>query len=282
MKIYSVLLGGALLLLSGFLACENANNAKTQEARERLSKSIAKSKQEKSNFSIGILAEVFEEDPQTGTPKTEINLISPQFPEHLLLARDFNYFNINKKDWASLEIPQDASLAFRSNFKGRGSHYYLKQKEHVVELMRREIVDISKKELEQFSSYRTIDLANRRAKEGTYICFQSDEDETLRLSVYFSADAKARAMKYEGKNDWTHLIYNTSELKDDGPNPSFIDQYYEYYRGKKFGLFNLRHSGDWDYIKYSRLRDAKEFNFTIDHETTLVDGAHRRTPCFEE
>ncbi len=114
----------------------------------------------------------------------------------------------------------------------------------------------------------------------TYICYKCDAKPSLEISIQFNAKEKATNVKYKGQSSSMALIYLREKYHEGGAHPTIDTYYKEMYKGKKTGMYKLTHSGIWDYVEYTRGKDGKKFNFTINHETSIDGGGYRTTPCF--
>ncbi|MEL6193591.1 MAG: hypothetical protein AAFR66_16135 [Bacteroidota bacterium] len=109
-----------------------------------------------------------------------------------------------------------------------------------------------------------------------YICYTNDSGTTGRIWISFTEEEKALEIRYEGQISSLKLEYEREVIHEDGLVPSIDTYYQELYEGKVNGQYKLTHSGNWDYVVYTRGRDGKEFTFTIDHEA----NPYGSTPCF--
>lgn len=112
-----------------------------------------------------------------------------------------------------------------------------------------------------------------------YICFRCDEIKDLQMSVSFDTYGNALEVKYIGQSQSIPLTYMDEEIITPG-HPATKTVYKEIDMGKETGIYEFRHSGNWDYAKYIRKKDGETFNFTIDHEQTVTGNGYRETPCF--
>ncbi len=112
-----------------------------------------------------------------------------------------------------------------------------------------------------------------------YICFRGDEIKDLQMSVSFDTYGNALEVKYKGQLQAIPLTYVDEVIITPG-HPATKTIYTEVDMGKETGTYEFRHSGNWDYAKYIRKKDGEEFNFTIDHDQTVVGDGYRETPCY--
>lgn len=71
------------------------------------------------------------------------------------------------------------------------------------------------------------------------------------------------------------LVFKKMEVIEAGSAP-YEEYYDEMYNGKINGKYKLTHSGNWDYAEYTRAKDGKVFDFTIEHEVPQYESE----PCF--
>ena len=110
-----------------------------------------------------------------------------------------------------------------------------------------------------------------------YICYNEDNGSSLNLSIGFNSKGRALSVKYKGMNSSMDLIFIRVENKNPGgPYPVLVKYYNEMYQEKVNGEYKLTHSGIWDFVEYTRGKDSKKFNFTIDHNS----NSYSYTPCF--
>lgn len=110
-----------------------------------------------------------------------------------------------------------------------------------------------------------------------YICYRSDNNPNLSVSVRFKDD-RAVAITYAGQKESIPLKFVQRRIVDGYATTE--DEYVEVVKGRKTGSYRFIHAGIWDYIVYRRSKDGKQFRFTIDHEAALEDGEYRKTACF--
>lgn len=113
-----------------------------------------------------------------------------------------------------------------------------------------------------------------------YICYTHDDDTSLQLFIAFNASSNALFVKYKGQKDSIPLINVKEDFQNGGAYPTITQFYDEMLAGEKNGTYELTHSGNWDYAKYTRKKDGKIFRFTINHELTIQKDNYRLTPCF--
>jgi len=113
------------------------------------------------------------------------------------------------------------------------------------------------------------------AQKKYFLCFTENENSKLKLSIAYEK-GKAVYVKYKGQDESMRLKY----VKETYQGRNTMTTYSEQYRGKVNGTYVITHSGNWDYVTYIRKRDNKKFEFTIDHESSIVNEEYRRTPCY--
>ncbi|WP_298510337.1 hypothetical protein [uncultured Kordia sp.] len=113
-----------------------------------------------------------------------------------------------------------------------------------------------------------------------YICYTNDDKPSLQLSIAFNEEGNALFVRYKGQQSSIPLVNVKENFENDGAYPTITQFYNEMYNGKKNGVYELTHSGNWDYAKYIREKDGKVFKFTINHELTVTGNGYRATPCW--
>ncbi|MFM2223821.1 MAG: hypothetical protein RJA07_23 [Bacteroidota bacterium] len=113
--------------------------------------------------------------------------------------------------------------------------------------------------------------------EKHYICYNCTTNKKLQICICFENN-NAIWIKYKGQHDSIPLFF----VKEITPNPGYAayEQIYtEKYKGKVNGTYLLSHSGIYDDVVYTRKKDGKKFNFTINFDLT-DGGGYLKTPCF--
>lgn len=113
-----------------------------------------------------------------------------------------------------------------------------------------------------------------------YICYNSGSNPDLALSIYFDGKGVAQKARYKGQSASLDLKFEKEEYLEGGAHPTINEYYTEIYEGKPNGTYKLSHSGIWDYAVYTRKKDGKVFEFTIDHELAIVNDTYRETACY--
>jgi hypothetical protein len=112
----------------------------------------------------------------------------------------------------------------------------------------------------------------------TFKCFTCDSKPNLQFSMCFEND-KAIYVKYKGQDETMELLF----LKTKNPKKevaTYIETYNEMYRGAVNGTYTITHSGNYDYVVYTRKKDGKKFEFTIDLDRSVINEEYRKTPCY--
>lgn len=133
-------------------------------------------------------------------------------------------------------------------------------------------------------SYYTINangkITNQKTQQKSvayYICYNSDHDSELKLWIGFDDNNKASSAKYLGMNSTLELVFIKEENENmEDSYPVLTSYYNEIDGGKINGVYKLTHSGNWDYVEYTRDKDLQKFNFTIDQNS----NNYSETPCF--
>ncbi|MCP3933231.1 MAG: hypothetical protein GY705_29525 [Bacteroidetes bacterium] len=262
----------------------NDNNTTTDKTTtEQKPEVISK---EKSKYRLALITGQTTYEEESSIPSTAIYLTSPQFPEAVLLIDDYDYAPLDKVQWKEFGIPANVTFAFQSWFAGGGANYYGIAEGSKVKLFRQYIDEGDPEaeeiaDLEPFELIKTVDLDNKGMEPGYYICYNEDNNPSLKLSIYFNADGRATALKYKGQTDFIPLQFIGEEMNTEGMVPSLSENYIEIFEGKENGKFTLTHSGNWDYASYTRKKDGKKFDFTIAHDLTVINDSYRITPCYE-
>lgn len=117
-------------------------------------------------------------------------------------------------------------------------------------------------------------------KPSYYICYRNDDKADMMMSISFDEEGKAQAVKYKGQEESIPLFYQREVMEQGGANPTIETYYIEMLNGQKNGVYKLTHSGIWDYAEYTRGKDGKVFNFTIDHDSSVEGDSYTKKPCF--
>ncbi|NIJ44515.1 hypothetical protein FHR24_000954 [Wenyingzhuangia heitensis] len=127
---------------------------------------------------------------------------------------------------------------------------------------------------ESFTTNKPSENTTIASKEH-YICYNSDDIKDLKIWIKFNNN-KATDVKYKRQKTSIALTYLKEEFIKGGAHPTIIKYYNEIIDDKLNGQYILTHSGIWDYVKYIRVKDHKEFKFTIDHNSNNYSDK----PCF--
>lgn len=110
-------------------------------------------------------------------------------------------------------------------------------------------------------------------KADYYICFNNNNDAHQTIWVSYSSSGKSLQVKYKGDDKIINLKQHYCRHCEEHPNEY---HYYEIVEKNITGIYNIIHSGNWDYVEYIRSENQKMFNFTIDHNA----NPYGKTPCF--
>ncbi|WBL22805.1 hypothetical protein [Zunongwangia sp. HRR-M8] len=141
---------------------------------------------------------------------------------------------------------------------------------------KQEVIESEKKQETKIDSATLTNKLESNNEQLQYICYTSDNDKNKRIWIELGEDGKANKVKYEGQKETIDLKYTKEEYSEGGAHPTITKYYDEIYKGEVNGTYTLIHSGVWDYVTYTRGRDGKEFNYTIDHEK----DPYGNKPCF--
>ncbi len=106
----------------------------------------------------------------------------------------------------------------------------------------------------------------------SYVCFTENQNKKLKIWVSYTEGGRALKVKYKGQDKAIDLHYIKTEYND----RTITSYYNEFYEGKINGNYTITHVGNWDYVTYTRGKDNKKFEFTIDHEKNPWGSK----PCF--
>ncbi len=123
--------------------------------------------------------------------------------------------------------------------------------------------------------------------QNKYVCFKSEADTSLQLSVYFDSHKKAKLVRYKEQAASIALVYSGIE-KDKNENPGGVPAifwaatYLEKYNGKITGTYVFTNAGTYGLdVTYTRKKDNKEFYFSVLENRKGEDGSiWRSAPCF--
>ncbi len=133
------------------------------------------------------------------------------------------------------------------------------------------------KVLEAKESQENVKIEEKsNAKADHYICFKDDKVPSRMIWISYTEKDKALQVKYKGQKEAINLIFDKEESISGGAHPTIIKYYNEVYNGQHNGTYKLTHSGVWDYVEYTRKKDGKTFNFTIDHNA----NPYGKKACF--
>ncbi len=109
-----------------------------------------------------------------------------------------------------------------------------------------------------------------------FICYKNKKNPKMIIWISFTEKNKAIEVKYKGQKTSIPITFEKQETTEGGTHPTTTTFYKEIYEGNENGTYKLTHSGIWDYVEYTRGKDGKKFNFTIDHNA----NPYGKEPCF--
>lgn len=113
-----------------------------------------------------------------------------------------------------------------------------------------------------------------------YICYKVNKGESSGLMIAFTEDGKAIWAQYEGQGDIIELEFQAENMETGTAYPVTEGHYKEIIEGDVNGEYSLTHSGNYDYAEYTRAKDGKVFNFTIDFDATVAGDGYSEIPCY--
>ena len=131
----------------------------------------------------------------------------------------------------------------------------------------------------------SIEMANIRLRDLTgdggthYICYVQDDGGPLALQVEW-VGRRARRVKYKGQTEFIDLELDSETTTTEGAYPVTTTTYDELVDGAYNGQYELTHSGNYDYLVYTRGEDGRVFRFTGDNELSSGEDGYRSTPCY--
>ncbi len=105
-----------------------------------------------------------------------------------------------------------------------------------------------------------------------FIVYTEDKKASPDLLIAFGENGKALYAKYDGMKAILDLRFESDKMDNQGAYPTMEDTYTELDMDKENGTYVLTHSGNWDYATYTRGKDGKTFQFTIDHDRSVSEG----------
>lgn len=109
-----------------------------------------------------------------------------------------------------------------------------------------------------------------------YICYKDDKVASRMIWISFTDKEDAVQIKYKGQKLPIDLVFIKEEFIKGGSHPTIIKYYSEKIGPEINGEYKLTHSGNWDYVEYTRGKDDRMFNFTIDFES----NPYGKEACF--
>jgi hypothetical protein len=122
--------------------------------------------------------------------------------------------------------------------------------------------------------------------QNRYVCFESDKNPKLKISVLFDAKLKAKFVKYSGQKDSIKLVYSKFEKAENPgggiPHIYWAETYLEKLNGKVTGEYVFTNAGTYQLdVTYTRKKDKKEFYFHVSEENNPTDDfPYHPDPCF--
>ena len=114
-----------------------------------------------------------------------------------------------------------------------------------------------------------------------FICYTENNGASPDLMIAFRDDGKALYAKYAGMKSILDLRLEKENMETGGAYPVGEDHYTELDMNKENGTYVLTHSGNWDYAEYTRGKDGKVFNFTINHDKSVGGDGYVMEPCIK-
>ena len=112
-----------------------------------------------------------------------------------------------------------------------------------------------------------------------FVCYEQDGGGPLALQVEYVGEVAWR-VKYAGQTERLYLQLDSREMTTDGAYPVTTSRYIELVNDDENGQYELTHSGNYDYLVYTRGRDGKVFKFTADNELSSRGEGYRTSPCY--
>ncbi|SDW09490.1 hypothetical protein [Flavobacterium degerlachei] len=122
----------------------------------------------------------------------------------------------------------------------------------------------------------SLKVDNRSTVIDHYICYKDDKVASRMIWISFTDKEDAVQIKYKGQKAPIDLVFIKEEFIKGGAHPTIIKYYSEKIGMEINGEYKLTHSGNWDYVEYTRGKDDRKFNFTIDFES----NPYGKEACF--
>lgn len=206
----------------------------------------------------------------TEGPTVDIFVNNKLLNSPIKIANELNYIEV---DLGTKGVPENAVFAYSTWYAGGGVVYYGIVKDGILQINHK-YEDEQMEEEEQFTLYREIDPNVQTKDPDYYITYDSDNRSSKQLMIAFSQNGKALFAKYSGQLRQLALKF----VKDESEGRNIIEYYDEIVNGEVNGTYRLSHSGNWDNAEYTVKKTGKKFDFTINHEVTIVYDRYRTEP----
>lgn len=120
---------------------------------------------------------------------------------------------------------------------------------------------------------------NSFSNDGMYWCFVCDNNPNLKISLRFK-NGSPYSVKYAGQKEEIKIKLFKEEEYTGGAHPMNVMYYNEIFNGKVTGIYQITFNGAFNYLKYTRKKDGKVFEFDMDNESSTINETYRKTPCY--
>lgn len=215
---------------------------------------------------------------ESGAPSTEVFVTPSNSEKPIFIVKDYNLMPIDDNSRSNYNIPNSSKFAFQSWFAGGGALYYGILENKNLKIFKK-FIDEGQSENSNFKLLKEIPFTETNSTiPDHYICYNGDSNKNLQIMISFQNE-KALTVKYKSQKDSIKLEFENESYNNNTSAPTTISNYKEIIDNKVTGKYKLTHSGIWDYVAYTRNKDGKTFNFTINHETLTGEG-YSKSPCF--
>lgn len=273
--------------LCTLIACTENNSPQDQEKQTATTEIISEGtegndeakddnpeKPKRISFEDGAIVDVSTKavgkDPATGATQLDIYINHKLLKEPIKITRELNY---SKVDSRANGIPTDAALAFSTWYAGGGDFYYGIVKNGVLQIYQK-YEDEGSLSDGNYTLFREIDPNVITKMPAYYISYNSDDKKSKELMIAFTTEGKALFAKYYGQSRHLQLKF----IKEEFEGKNSIAYYDEVVNGETTGTYKLTHSGNWDYAVFTRKKDGNKFEFTINHNVTIMNDTYRTVP----
>lgn len=208
----------------------------------------------------------------TGTENFDFFLHNELFEKPILLTQDVNYSEVDTKNYS--DIPKNSVFAFSTWYAGGGALYYGVVKNGVLQVYRK--FEEADAQHQEFTLFREFDPNVQTDLPAYFIHYFPDNKKGSDIMIACTSNGKGLYAKYKGQT--RHLAMQF--LKDESEGKNIIESYDEVVKGKVNGTYKMTHSGNWDYLQYIYKESGKNYDFTINHDATIVGDTYRTTPSF--